>query len=143
MPGRSRSKRCESSSGGFAALVGMSAGCWRLLRTLSAKRPPVHRRDNCSACISQARERAPSQAVPSHLPRNWLSSPDLLFYPALPNCPSQVLDIWARVRVAFPSAKIVASGFDDFVVPLLKAAGNLQLPVVSRGERWPPSGSSL
>lgn len=43
----------------------------------------------------------------------------------------QVLDVFERVRAAFPDAEVVASGFDDFVGPLLEAAPTLDLPVVS------------
>ena len=38
-----------------------------------------------------------------------------------------------RVQEQFPGADIVASTFDEFVEPLLKAAPSLDLPVVSQG----------
>eukprot|EP00887_Chlorella_sp_A99_P001854 scaffold19.g1854.t1 len=49
-----------------------------------------------------------------------------------------VLDVFARVRRAFPGARVAASGLDDFVRPLLAAAPSLRLPVVTAeiGDTW-------
>lgn len=62
--------------------------------------------------------------------RAWLSyGPQP--WPRVPGL--QVLDIYARVRAAFPGARVAASGFDAFVRPLLAAVerGAVELPVVT------------
>lgn len=51
---------------------------------------------------------------------------------ALFSCPGQIEDIYARVRAAFPKAKVVAAGLDDFVYELAAAAPELDLPVVTQ-----------
>ena len=48
------------------------------------------------------------------------------------------MDIFARVRSAFPKAKVAAAGLDDFVHDLAAAAPDLDLPVVAQeiGDSW-------
>ena len=52
--------------------------------------------------------------------------------------PSQVLDIFARVRAAFPHAEVLASTLDAFAGPLVEAAPKLGLDVVTGevGDTW-------
>lgn len=47
-------------------------------------------------------------------------------------CPGQIEDIYARVRAAFPKAKVAAAGLDDFVSELAAAAPDLDLPVLTQ-----------
>lgn len=45
--------------------------------------------------------------------------------------PLQVLEVFDKVRSEFPGAEVLATPLDDFVTPLLEAAPQLNLPVVS------------